>query len=116
MATASVLKNTKWELRKSEGSIAGNFTYLPGNGQTIEFFGTDSFKSLYPTSSSITEYRGTYTLANANNVGDFNLTKHYNYNGNAMTDNDSIRIVNNQLVFLAHYGWADEPTIYYDKL
>ncbi len=114
--TVSTIKNTKWELSKSEGSIAGNFTYLPGNGQTIEFFGTDSFKSVYPSPSIATVYKGTYTLANANNSGDFNLTKHYIYNGYAMTDNDSIRIVNNQLIFLAHFGWADEPTIYYDKL
>ena len=116
MFTVSTIKNTKWELRKAEGSIAGNFTYLPGNGQTIEFFGTDSFKSVYPASSISTEYRGTYTLSSASNTGYFNLTKNYIHNGVAMTDNDSIRIVNNQLIFLAHYGWADEPTIYYDKL
>ncbi len=114
--TVSAIKNTKWELRKSEGSIVGNTNYLPGNGQTIEFFGADSFKSIYPASSIVTVYKGTYTLANASNTGDFNLTKNYIFNGVAMTDNDSIRIVNNQLIFLAHYGWADEPTVYYDKL
>lgn len=110
------IQNSKWELRKAEGGLAGNFNYQPGNGQTIEFFGTDSFKAVYPASSIITEHKGTYTLTNATNSGDFNLTKHYNHNGITMTDNDSVRFVNNQLVFLPHYGWADEPTIYYDRL
>jgi hypothetical protein len=116
MVSTQNLKNTKWELRKSEGSIAGNFNYQPGNGQTIEFFGVDSFIAVYPISSISPADSGTYTIANAVNSGDFNLTRKYFRNGYAMTANDSIRFVNNQLVFLAHYGWADEPTIYYDKL
>lgn len=113
---SSSLPNTKWELRKSEGSIAGNMNYPAGNGQTIEFFAVDSFKAVYPTSSISSKDSGTFTIANAVNAGDFNLTKKYYRNGILMTDHDSVRFVNNQLIFLAHNGWADEPTIYYEKL
>jgi len=116
MVATQNLKNTKWELRKSEGGIAGNLNYQPGNGQTIEFFGVDSFKAVYPISSISPADCGTYTVSNAVQSGDFNLTLKYFRNGYAMTDNDSIRFVNNQLVFLPHLGWADEPTIYYDRL
>jgi hypothetical protein len=109
------IQNSKWELRKSEGSILGNMNYPAGNGQILEFFAADSFKITYPSSSISYKDSGTYTIVNASNAGDFNLTKKYVRNGIQMTDNDSIRFVNNQLVFLAHYGWADEPTIYYDR-
>ncbi|MFY7963765.1 MAG: hypothetical protein ACOVO1_02610 [Chitinophagaceae bacterium] len=110
------IQNSKWELRKSEGGIAGTINYLSGNGQTIEFWGTDSFKVVYPTSSISLKDSGTFTIGNAVNNGDFNLTKKYYRNSILMTDYDSVRFVNNQLVFLARNGWADEPTIYYDKL
>lgn len=113
----STIKNTKWELRKSEGSIAGNFTYQPGNGQTIEFFGVDSFIAIYPTSSISYKESGTYTIATANTAGDFNLQKKYYINGMLTTLNDSVRIVNNQLVFLSRYGGAAcDPTFYYERL
>lgn len=116
ISVAGIPTTSKWELRKLEGSIWGNMNYAAGNGQTIEFFGVDSFKAVYPASSISYKDSGTYTIVAANNVGDFNLQKKYYRNGISFTDNDSVRIVNNQLIFLAHNGWADEPTLYYDRL
>lgn len=107
--------STKWELRKSEGGIGGTMNYLPGNGITIEFYGTDSFKTVNPMSSVIYRDSGTFTITPANNPGDYNLTKFHINNGYPYTQYDSIRFVGTQLVFLAHNGWADEPTDYYEK-
>lgn len=107
---------TKWELRKSEGSILGNMNYLPGNGIVIEFYANDSFKTANPMSSIIARDSGTYTLTNTNTVGDFYLTRKFINNGYNFTQTDSIRFVGTQMVFLAHNGWADEPTLYYEKL
>lgn len=108
--------STKWELRKSEGSILGNMNYQPGNGIIIEFFANDSFKTANPMSSITARDSGTYTLSNTSTVGDFYLTRKFINNGNGFTQIDSIRFVGSQMVFLAHNGWADEPTLYYEKL
>ena len=108
--------STKWELRKSEGSIFGNANYLPGNGILIEFYATDSFKTADPTSSIIARDSGTYTITNTSTSGDYYLTRKFINNGYNFTKVDSIRFVGTQLVFLAHNGWADEPTLYYEKL
>ena len=116
ISSKNIVATSKWELRKSNGSLAGIINYPAGNGQTIEFFATDSFKVVYPVSSVSPRDSGTYTIASTNTVGDYYLQKKYYRNNILYTDNDSIRIVNSQLVFLAHYGWADEPTLYYDKL
>lgn len=107
---------TKWELRKSEGSILGNMNYLPGNGILIEFYASDSFKTANPMSSIISKDSGTYTLTNTNTVGDYYLTRKFINKGNGFTQIDSVRFVGTQMVFLAHNGWADEPTLYYEKL
>ncbi len=111
----AAISSTKWELRKSEGSILGNMNYLPGNGITIEFYSNDSFKTANPVSSIIYRDSGTYTITNSNTAGDYNLTRTFINNGTPFTQKDSIRYVGTQLVFLAHNGWADEPTLYYEK-
>ncbi|MCX6208248.1 MAG: hypothetical protein NTZ59_01800 [Bacteroidetes bacterium] len=117
MVTTSPFQNSKWELRKSEGGNTGTLTYLPGNGQTIEFFGVDSFISIYPTSSISYIDSGIYTIATANTAGDFYLQKKYYVNGMLITINDSVRVLNNQLIFLSRYGGAAcDPTFYYDRL
>lgn len=66
-------------------------------------------------SSVIYKDSGTFTIAPATHPGDFNLTKFHINNGYPYTQYDSVRFVGTQLVFLAHNGWADEPTQYYEK-
>jgi hypothetical protein len=113
--TAQTISSTKWELRKSEGSMAGNMNYLPGNGINIEFYSIDSFKTANPISSIISRDSGTYTITNTNTSGDFYLKRNFINNRFPFSQTDSIRFVGNQLIFLAHNGWADDPTLYYEK-
>lgn len=114
-ATVQAVSSAKWELRKSEGSLLGNVNYLPGNGIIIEFYGSDSFKTANPMSSIISRDSGTYTITNTSTSGDFYLKRNFINNGYPFSQTDSIRFVGSQLIFLAHYGWADEPTLYYEK-
>jgi hypothetical protein len=64
----------KWEIRKSEGGIAGTINYQPGNGNILEFKG-NSFTQ-YAQGSVFQS--GTYTLQTTSEENKFKITFHTN--------------------------------------
>ena len=107
------LINGKWELRESAGGIAGTIKYNAGNGNIVQFDSNNKFQYI---SQSIVTDSGSYQLSKSNTPGDWMLNRQYTYNGQTQTAVDSVRISNNQLVFIARWTCCDMPTVTYEKL
>ena len=103
----------KWELRESAGGIAGTIKYAAGNGVIVQFDNGNRYQFI---SSSIVTDSGTYQLSKARNPGDWMLNRQYTYNGQTQTATDSVRVTNNQLIFIARWACCDMPTLSYEKL
>ena len=98
-----------WELRKSEGGLAGTINYPPGNGVTYTF----SANGAYSHSDSVSHYSGRYSIFPIGN-GQYNL-KLYNQSGDLVSD-VNVRITATELVFLPPTNGADFPTDTYARL
>jgi len=98
-----------WELRKSEGSLAGTINYPPGNGTTFTFTSNETFTH----SDSLSHYSGTYTVFPISNE-EWSL-KLYNSSGGLISEH-TVRISSTQLIFLPPVNGADYPTDTYVRL
>lgn len=103
----------KWELRESQGGIAGNIHYPAGNGILYQFGSNGQYESDAPGYPART---GVYTIQKAANTSDWIIQLQYVLNGASFTERDSVRFEKNQLIFLPKETCCDVPTVYYEKL
>ena len=111
----NILRNIegKWELRESQGGIAGTIQYPAGNGILFQFGSNGQYESNAPGYPS---RRGNYTIQKATNAADWIIQFQYVLNGQSFTEKDSVRFEKNQLIFLPKETCCDIPTVYYEKL
>lgn len=100
----------KWELRKSEGGIAGTINYAAGNGTTYQFRLDGTYQYYLAGSTNIQS--GTYTLEF---VGDLTLWKLFLTTGSTTTER-LIRIGGFDLVFLKEAECCDYPDVYFSRV
>jgi len=108
----SVEKNSlidKWELRKSDGGIAGTIIYPPGNGSVIEFKSDDTY-TLYYKDTVIQS--GIYDLQSTPEKDQYKLTFHTD----GLYKAENITLKGDTLVSLATSPCCDMPNITYVRI
>ncbi len=100
----------QWELSESDGGLAGNIKYAPGNGNIMGFDNGGTY-TIFQSGSPV--LKGTYKIARASPF----LPDYWLYltspGINAGLSGDSVRITDNKLIFLTRLLCCDEPTIIY---
>ncbi len=104
-----------WELRSQIGGFVGTILYAPGNGNTFRFIDGNIYTSVYQSSLGTVSRSGTWQLHPANSQGDLILTLTYQNNNRVVNERDSIRLQNDQLIFLPIASCCDNPTTVYQK-
>ena len=103
----------RWELRLTSGSVGGNKTFNPGNGDIREFSEDSSFRFIIPGLPDVT---GTYTLSKVTST-DWRLTLNYSSSTQPRSVTDTIRFeTNNRLAFFPEQTCCDIPTYTYESL
>jgi hypothetical protein len=101
----------QWELTAFNGGIAGDISYPPGNGNTLQFSSNGDFKQTFANNPPKT---GAYTLQASNSqLGDEILTIIYSATS---YDRDSVRINPRQLILLPLGTCCDLPTTFYRRI
>jgi hypothetical protein len=98
-----------WELRKSEGGIAGTIDYQQGNGNLFEFKTDGTYKIIV---TGTVHETGTYTVQPSITPGQWILKM---VNPSSVTT-ISIRINEQQLVFLKLSDCCDYPDLTYARI
>jgi len=111
--TDNSLIDGKWELRQQLGGIIAKIDYEPGNGNTYIFTSDGSFQTTHANTPSLT---GTYKMIPSASSSDWLLTFQFVQNGQPQSQTDSVRLGNNQLIFLPQASCCDIPTVYYERL
>jgi hypothetical protein len=99
----------EWELRKSEGGIAGTIDYLPGNGYIFEFKSDGTYRQL---SNGAVHETGNYTIQPSGINGQWKLTM----TSSSSSGTVSIRFEAQHLVFLKAVDCCDYPDTTYARI
>lgn len=100
-----------WEIRKSEGGIAGIINYPAGNGNIYTFTSGGNYKF---SDKGALQDEGSYTLNPVPGTQNWYLELRSIHHNSVSVD--SVSIHGNQLVFLPRYTCCVFPTVFYEKL
>ncbi len=107
--TSEIIGN--WELRRSEGGIAGTIEFAPGNGNIYTFEANGNFS--YRSNGAIAD-KGTFTINHSSSPGQWTLRLTSQMNNGAASL--LIKLDKNDLVFLPTETCCDMPTLTYSRI
>ena len=100
----------QWELSESDGGLAGNIKYAPGNGNILKFDNVGVLTQFQSGSPVLTCH---YQIAPAKPLSPIFLLTVMPPGIVQVTTIDSIRIDGNRLIFLPRSYCCDEATLIY---